>query len=214
MTFVLDFTAPRRTDNEMPRGQIDPRDVIETIPAMAWTVNPDGSDMAVNKRWREYTGIWTDQLDVGVIPSVIHPDDRSGHAAICSRGLETATAFENEIRILRAAESSSVPRSVRESKWRRRQTKKSVESAAHRAIFIAITTPRMGAVSQVESMSSNLISRKLVERTVGGKLLSIETGHLAKQASGSVVVRIGDTMTLVALVAAPGREGLDFFSCR
>ena len=60
-------------------------------------------------------------------------------------------------------------------------------------------------------MSSHVISRKLVERTVGGKLLSIETGFLAKQASGSVVVRIGDTMTLVALVAAPGREGLDFF---
>ena len=60
-------------------------------------------------------------------------------------------------------------------------------------------------------MSSTLISRKLVERTVGGKLLSIETGYLAKQASGSVVVRIGDTMTLVAVVAGPGREGLDFF---
>ena len=60
-------------------------------------------------------------------------------------------------------------------------------------------------------MSSTVISRKLVERTVGGKLLSIETGHLAKQASGAVVVRIGDTMTLVAVVAAPGREGLDFF---
>ena len=60
-------------------------------------------------------------------------------------------------------------------------------------------------------MSSTSISRKLVERTVGDKLLSIETGHLAKQATGSVVVRIGDTMTLVALVAAPGREGLDFF---
>jgi polyribonucleotide nucleotidyltransferase len=60
-------------------------------------------------------------------------------------------------------------------------------------------------------MSSTLLPRKLVERTIGGKLLSIETGHLAKQASGSVVVRLGDTMTLVALVAAPGREGLDFF---
>src|SRR5271167_103978 len=60
-------------------------------------------------------------------------------------------------------------------------------------------------------MSSILIPRRLVERTVGGKLLSIETGHLAKQASGSVVVRIGDTMTLVAVVAEPGREGLDFF---
>ena len=60
-------------------------------------------------------------------------------------------------------------------------------------------------------MSSTSISRKLVERTIGGKNISIETGHLAKQAHGSVVVRIGDTMTLVAVVAAPGREGLDFF---
>src|SRR5436309_15890991 len=50
-----------------------------------------------------------------------------------------------------------------------------------------------------------------VERTIGGKHLSLETGRLAKQASGAVVVRIGDMMTLVATVAGPGREGLDFF---
>src|SRR4051794_12145355 len=60
-------------------------------------------------------------------------------------------------------------------------------------------------------MSTTSIQRTHVERTIGGKLLSLETGHLAKQASGAVVVRIGDTMTLVAVVAAPGREGLDFF---
>src|SRR3954469_20799033 len=50
-----------------------------------------------------------------------------------------------------------------------------------------------------------------VEKTIGGKTLSIETGRLAKQASGAVVVRGGDTMSLVATVAGPGREGLDFF---
>src|SRR5438552_37592 len=50
-----------------------------------------------------------------------------------------------------------------------------------------------------------------VERTFSGKTLSLETGRLAKQASGAVVVRLGDTMTLVATVSAPGREGLDFF---
>src|SRR5947209_8869152 len=50
-----------------------------------------------------------------------------------------------------------------------------------------------------------------VERNVGGKIITMETGRLAKQASGSVVVRLGDTMSLVATVAAPGREGLDFF---
>ena len=51
----------------------------------------------------------------------------------------------------------------------------------------------------------------VVERTLGDKTISIETGRLAKQATGSVVVRIGDTMSLVAAVVASGREGLDFF---
>ncbi|MFM1801722.1 MAG: hypothetical protein RJA81_1074, partial [Planctomycetota bacterium] len=50
-----------------------------------------------------------------------------------------------------------------------------------------------------------------VSRTVGGKLITLETGKLAKQASGAVVVRLGDTMTLVASVSAKGREGIDFF---
>ncbi|MGE3820721.1 MAG: polyribonucleotide nucleotidyltransferase, partial [Isosphaeraceae bacterium] len=50
-----------------------------------------------------------------------------------------------------------------------------------------------------------------VERTIGGKVVSIETGRLAKQAHGAVVVRLGDTMSLVATVSGPGREGLDFF---
>jgi polyribonucleotide nucleotidyltransferase len=44
-----------------------------------------------------------------------------------------------------------------------------------------------------------------------GKSLSIETGRLAKQADGSVIVRSGDTMVLVTACAAPNpREGIDF----
>ncbi len=40
----------------------------------------------------------------------------------------------------------------------------------------------------------------------------LETGKLAKQAGGSVVVRSGDTIVLVTAVAAQkGREGIDFF---
>jgi polyribonucleotide nucleotidyltransferase len=50
-----------------------------------------------------------------------------------------------------------------------------------------------------------------VRRSFGDKTLTLESGKLAKQATGSVTVRLGDTITLVATVAAPGREGLDFF---
>ena len=51
-----------------------------------------------------------------------------------------------------------------------------------------------------------------VEREIGGKLLSIETGKVAKQADGAVIVQYGDTVVLVAAVTAPPRsEEIDFF---
>ena len=49
------------------------------------------------------------------------------------------------------------------------------------------------------------------EVNVGGHPLTLETGRLAKQANGSVVVRYGDTMVLVTACYAPNeREGIDF----
>ena len=45
----------------------------------------------------------------------------------------------------------------------------------------------------------------------GGKEILVETGKLAKQADGSVVVRMGDTMLLATVVAAQdAKEGVDF----
>jgi polyribonucleotide nucleotidyltransferase len=47
---------------------------------------------------------------------------------------------------------------------------------------------------------------------LGDKELTVEAGRVAKQADGSVVIRYGDTMLLVAAVSAPTpREGVDFF---
>ena len=53
---------------------------------------------------------------------------------------------------------------------------------------------------------------EIVEREFGKANLSLETGRLARQANGSVLVRYGDTMVLVAATAAPGSgAGADFF---
>ena len=47
--------------------------------------------------------------------------------------------------------------------------------------------------------------------SLGTQTLSIETGRLAKQADGAVIVRLGDTMVLVtACHASSIREGIDF----
>ena len=50
-----------------------------------------------------------------------------------------------------------------------------------------------------------------VEREIGGKTLQIETGHLAKQAAGAVLLSYGDTVVLVAVVTGAPRAGIDFF---
>lgn len=51
-----------------------------------------------------------------------------------------------------------------------------------------------------------------VEAELGGKTISIETGKIAKQASGSVVVKCGETVVLVTAVGAKtARPDADFF---
>ena len=51
-----------------------------------------------------------------------------------------------------------------------------------------------------------------VSVTVGGQEITFETGKLAKQADGAVVVRSGDTMVLAtAQGRMEAREGADFF---
>lgn len=50
-----------------------------------------------------------------------------------------------------------------------------------------------------------------VETELSGRLLSIETGHLAKQAAGAVVVRFGETIILATVCTSDPRPGIDFF---
>lgn len=52
--------------------------------------------------------------------------------------------------------------------------------------------------------------KTLLKTEIGGKTLSIETGKIAKQASGSVVVQYGDTIVLVAVVSSHEERTADF----
>ncbi len=50
-----------------------------------------------------------------------------------------------------------------------------------------------------------------VELELNGRTLSIETGRLAKQSNGAVVVQHGASAVIVAVNSAKPREGIDFF---
>ena len=58
-------------------------------------------------------------------------------------------------------------------------------------------------------MSQNIINKSIT--LADGREISIETGKLAKQADGAVVVKMGDTMVLATVVSnIEAREGVDF----
>jgi len=48
-------------------------------------------------------------------------------------------------------------------------------------------------------------------REIGGKLLTLETGKLAQQANGAVLIQYGDSVLLVTATMSKPREGIDFF---
>jgi polyribonucleotide nucleotidyltransferase len=51
---------------------------------------------------------------------------------------------------------------------------------------------------------------KVLSADIGGKPLSIQTGKVAKQAHGSVVVQYGDTIVLVSVVSAKEERNMGF----
>ncbi len=50
-----------------------------------------------------------------------------------------------------------------------------------------------------------------VEKEIAGRTLSLETGRMANQADGAVLVRYGDTVVLATVLTAPSKRDLDFF---
>src|SRR5260370_2656283 len=62
----------------------------------------------------------------------------------------------------------------------------------------------------VPIVGGNMIHRQ--EAVIGGRVMSIETGRVAEEASGAVLVRYGDTVILATVVGSDeAREGIDFF---
>lgn len=49
------------------------------------------------------------------------------------------------------------------------------------------------------------------EVVIGGKAIRIQTGKLARQAHGAVLIEMGETSVFVSVCRGPSREGIDFF---
>jgi K+-sensing histidine kinase KdpD len=70
----------RREALNARRSEGEPREVIETIPAMAFTARPDGTNAFANRRWQDYTGLPAEETISSLgWQSTVHADDCERH---------------------------------------------------------------------------------------------------------------------------------------
>ena len=94
---AMDVTERKRAEESLRQGEKQLRDVIDTMPVMAFTARPDGSTEFVNRRWCEYTGLGAEQAGP-YRQNSLHPDDVDGHVRKWQASLATGAPFENEVR--------------------------------------------------------------------------------------------------------------------
>jgi PAS domain S-box-containing protein len=102
VAFVLDLTERKRAEEAARRSERELRDVIETIPAVAWSALADGSNAFVNKRWMEFAGLSAEQTAGSGWHAAIHPDDVQRHVDRWRMCVSTGEPLEIEVRMRRA----------------------------------------------------------------------------------------------------------------
>ena len=76
--------------------------ILDSIPDMVWTTNPDGSGDYYNKSWQTFIGRNGDDPDMGPkapTTKVIHPDDRKRAVEAWQQALKTGKPFTTELRL-------------------------------------------------------------------------------------------------------------------
>jgi PAS domain S-box-containing protein len=88
----------QRRIQQIQRQEKQLRNVIDTIPAMAFSNSPDGKNEWVNRRWVEYTGLSPESNSGSGWRATVHPDDLEEHLRKWQRSLATGEPYENEAR--------------------------------------------------------------------------------------------------------------------
>jgi len=99
---ATDVTSIKRAEEELRKSEKELRDVIDTIPAIAWSALPDGSNAYANKRFVEYSGLSAEQTAGSGWQAAVHPDDLQQHLRNWIASTATGKPHESELRFRRA----------------------------------------------------------------------------------------------------------------
>jgi len=93
-----DRAGRQGAEDALRRSEIELRDIIEAIPAIAFTAQPDGGSVWTNRQWVEFSGLPVDETSGPDWQSAVHPDDVIEHTAKWHYSIASGEPFENEAR--------------------------------------------------------------------------------------------------------------------
>jgi PAS domain S-box-containing protein len=92
------ITERKRAEEMLRQREKELRDIIETMPAMAFVTDAGGRNAMGNRRWHEYTGLGPDAVNS---KAAVHPDDAARYTAARRHSIDTGEPFEQEVRLRR-----------------------------------------------------------------------------------------------------------------
>jgi PAS domain S-box-containing protein len=90
-----------RQNERLQRAERDLREVIETMPCLAWSATADGNAEFFNRRWLDYAGLTADQARGTGWTAAIHPNDLNGLVDYWRQILASGRPGELEARLRR-----------------------------------------------------------------------------------------------------------------
>ena len=95
----LDDAAERQCQVEAAQASVERevRELADAIPQFVWTANPQGTNTSINRKWREYTGLPT--ADVDAASQVVHPDDFANLVSGWTEAMRVTKPFQFEYRL-------------------------------------------------------------------------------------------------------------------
>ncbi|HVJ58777.1 MAG TPA: PAS domain-containing protein [Terrimicrobiaceae bacterium] len=101
---AADIEDRKRAQEAERRRESELRELIEALPAMAWSASPDSSCTYVNKNWTEYTGLSLEETVGSGWLRAVHQQDAEQHLTSWQKSVATGQPFQNEVRFRRAAD--------------------------------------------------------------------------------------------------------------
>src|SRR5580658_1693631 len=88
-------------NERLQRSERELREVIETIPCMAWSASADGAAQFFNRRWLDYAGLAADQVQNWGWTAAVHPDDLNALVDYWRTAIASSQPGEIEARLRR-----------------------------------------------------------------------------------------------------------------